>query len=111
MSTWFSAVYAAAVTPVSVMTLAPSPPVTSIAVIVVHAVAGRGAARFATATLPPASHEMVIASAPSPVTVNTPPATFALTAALAMPGNAMAATAATPATGIVFFHLDDTWSS
>ena len=93
------------------ITLAPSPPVTSIAVIAVHAVGGRGAARFATATLPPASHEIVIASLPSPVTVNSPPAMFALTAALAMPGNASAATAATPATGIEHFHLDDTESS
>ena len=56
-----------------------------------------------------ASHEIVIASAPAPVTVSTAPATFAWTAAFAMPGSASAAAAATPATGIDFFHLDDTW--
>jgi hypothetical protein len=51
---------------------------------------------------------MVIASLPSPVTVNTPPATFALTAAFAMPGNARAAATATPAIGIELFHFVDT---
>ena len=90
------------------ITLAPSPPVTLIAVIVLHAVGPGATTAFATATLPPPSHEIVIASLPVPFTVNTPPATFAVTAALAMPGNASAATTATPAIGIGFFHFADT---
>ena len=106
-----SAGYAAAVTPVSVITFAPSPPVTSIAVMSAQSVAANGVVLSATVTSPPASQAMVIASAPSPVTVSTPASTSASTAALAMPGNASAATAAMPATGRELFHFDDTGSS
>ena len=96
------------VTPVSVITLAPTPPVTLIAVIVAHNVAGSAGTAFSTTTLPPVSQEMVIASASSPDTASTPSVTSALTSALAMPGNASAAAAATAAIGIELFHFDDT---
>ena len=98
-------------TPVSVITFAPSPPVTSIAVMSSQSVVANGVVLSATVTSPPASQAMVIASAPSPVTVSTPASTSASTAALAMPGNASAATAAMPATGRELFHFDDTGSS